>query len=110
MRDLLGTESGRETKAVRLHEILDLHPDLRFVLLGDSGEHDPEIYADLVREYPDRVIAVYIREVRLDPGDGRVEKVSGSWAAETCRSCSRPTATPYGVTRRAWAAQRRAVP
>ncbi len=82
LRDLLGTESGRETKAVRLHEILDLHPDLRFVLLGDSGEHDPEIYADLVREYPDRVIAVYIREVRLDPGDGRVEKVSGSWATE----------------------------
>ena len=52
------------------------------MLLGDSGEHDPEIYADLVREYPGRVIAVYIREVRLDPGDGRVEKVSGSWAAE----------------------------
>ncbi len=82
LRDLLGTDAGRETKAVRLHEILDLHPDLRFVLLGDSGEHDPEIYADLVRAYPGRVIAVYIREVRLDPGDGRVEKVSGSWAAE----------------------------
>jgi phosphatidate phosphatase APP1 len=82
LRDLLGTAAGRETKAVRLHEILDLHPDLRFVLLGDSGEHDPEIYADLVREYPGRVIAVYIREVRLDPGDGRVENVSGSWSAE----------------------------
>ena len=76
LRDLLGTSAGREAKAVRLHEILDLHPQLRFVLMGDSGEHDPRIYADLVRAYPGRVLAVYIREVRLDPGDGRVEEVS----------------------------------
>ena len=80
LRDLLGTDEGREQKSVRLHEILDLHPTLRFVLLGDSGEHDPQIYAQLVREYPERIIAVYIREVRLDPGDGRVEEVSAGWA------------------------------
>lgn len=80
LRDLLGTTEGREQKAVRLHEILELHPDLRFVLLGDSGEHDPEIYSELVRDHPGRIIAVYIREVRLDPGDGRVEKVSEGWA------------------------------
>jgi phosphatidate phosphatase APP1 len=82
LRDLLGTAEGREQKAVRLHEILELHPDLRFVLLGDSGEHDPEIYAELVRDHPGRVMAVYIREVRLDPGDGRVELVSEGWADE----------------------------
>jgi phosphatidate phosphatase APP1 len=82
LRDLLGTTEGREQKSVRLHEILDTHPDLRFVLLGDSGEHDPEIYAELVRAYPGRILAVYIREVRLDPGDGRVEQVSGSWSAD----------------------------
>ena len=63
----------------RLHEILDLHPHLPFVLMGDSGEHDPQIYADLVRAYPGRVLAVYIREVRLDPGDGRVEQVTDAW-------------------------------
>ena len=32
-----------------------------------------------MREHPGRVLAVYIREVRLDPGDGRVEAVSDSW-------------------------------
>ena len=31
------------------------------------------------RAYPGRILAVYIREVRLDPGDGRVEKVSDAW-------------------------------
>jgi phosphatidate phosphatase APP1 len=82
LRDLLGTSAGREQKHDRIREVLDLHPDLRFVLIGDSGEHDPQIYADIVREHPDRVLAVYIREVRLDPGDGRVEKVSDAWDSD----------------------------
>ncbi len=82
LRDLLGTWRGREDKHDRIREVLDLHPDLSFVLLGDSGEHDPAIYADIVREHPGRILAVYIREVRLDPGDGRVEKVSDAWGPD----------------------------
>ncbi|MCF6378010.1 DUF2183 domain-containing protein [Nocardioides KLBMP 9356] len=82
LRDLLGNRQGREQKHTRIREVLDLHPDLSFVLLGDSGEHDPQVYADIVREYPGRVLAVYIREVRLDPGDGRVEKVSDAWNSD----------------------------
>ncbi len=80
LRDLLGDGSGREQKHGRIREVLDAHPQLRFVLVGDSGEKDPEIYADIVRACPGRILAVYIREVRLDPGDGRVERVSGAWS------------------------------
>lgn len=82
LRDLLGTAAGREQKHGRIREILDLHPDLPFVLIGDSGEKDPEIYADIVRSHPGRILAVYIREVRLDPGDGTVEQVSQGWAPD----------------------------
>ncbi|NYG53917.1 phosphatase domain-containing protein [Nocardioides perillae] len=81
LRDLLGTAAGREQKHGRIREVLALHPHLPFVLLGDSGEHDPQVYADVVREHPGRVLAVYIREVRLDPGDGRVEAVTEGWDA-----------------------------
>ncbi|WP_034385313.1 App1 family protein [Deinococcus sp. YIM 77859] len=38
-------------------------PHLNFVLVGDSGEKDPEIYAEVVRAHPGRVLAVYIRDV-----------------------------------------------
>lgn len=82
LRDLLGTSAGREQKHGRIQEVLDLHPQLRFVLLGDSGEKDPEIYAAVARENPERIVAIYIREVRLDPGDGRVEEVSGTWTED----------------------------
>ncbi|MET0467859.1 MAG: phosphatase domain-containing protein [Aeromicrobium sp.] len=82
LRDLLGTGAGREEKHGRIREILQLHPDLSFVLVGDSGEKDPEIYADIVRSHPGRILAVYIREVRLDPGDGSVERVTQTWGPD----------------------------
>lgn len=82
LRDLLGTDEGRARKHERIEDIISRNPQLQFVLLGDSGEHDPEIYAEMVRTHPDRFLAVYIREVRLDPGDGRVELVSDAWDFE----------------------------
>lgn len=83
LRDLLGDQVDRSHgshKSARIDEVLDLHPGLSFVLIGDSGQHDPEIYADAVRRHPGRVLAVYIREVRLDPGDRRVEAITDTWA------------------------------
>ncbi|MQW78131.1 DUF2183 domain-containing protein [Nocardioides sp. dk4132] len=81
LRDLVGDGrvGSRGHKLARIEEVLRLHPRLRFVLVGDSGEHDPEIYAEVVRRHPGRIAAVYIREVRLDPEDGRVEQVADSW-------------------------------
>ncbi|MGB7342317.1 MAG: phosphatase domain-containing protein [Phototrophicaceae bacterium] len=51
-------------KTLQIKELLELHPDLPFILIGDSGEHDPDIYAEIVRQYPDRIAAIYIRDVR----------------------------------------------
>ncbi len=75
LRDLVTGGHKRE----RIEELLRVHADLRFVLLGDSGEHDPAIYAETVHRHPGRVLAVGIREVRLDPGDGTVEAVADGW-------------------------------
>ena len=69
-------------KRTHIEEILRLHPKLGFVLVGDSGQHDPEIYAGVVRGNPGRILAVYIREVRLDPGDRTVESITESWSED----------------------------
>src|SRR6476659_3625039 len=54
-------------KAVVIREIFDTYPELPFLLVGDSGQEDPEIYTELVRERPGRVKAVYIRNVSANP-------------------------------------------
>ena len=50
-----------------VRHMLELYAGLPFVLVGDSGQHDPELYARVVRENPGRVRAVYIRNVSRDP-------------------------------------------
>lgn len=54
---------AEDHKLVLIRDMLSLYSDLPFVLIGDSGQHDPEVYTQVVREHPGRVIAVYIRNV-----------------------------------------------
>ncbi len=56
-----------EYKLGCIRPILDLYPQLQFILIGDSGEKDPEIYRQVVREYPGRILAIYIRRIGVGP-------------------------------------------
>jgi phosphatidate phosphatase APP1 len=57
--------SGRHIahKGKVIREILTTYPTLPFILIGDSGQQDPEIYRAIVGEFPDRILAIYIRDV-----------------------------------------------
>jgi phosphatidate phosphatase APP1 len=54
-------------KPAAIGEIMSAFPELPFILVGDSGQEDPEIYSAVVRDHPGRVHAVYIRNVRPHP-------------------------------------------
>ncbi|HUF29604.1 MAG TPA: phosphatase domain-containing protein [Gemmatimonadaceae bacterium] len=60
-------ERHRHHKYAHIAEILAAYPDLPFVLVGDSGQEDPEIYTGMVHENPGRILAVYIRNVTRNP-------------------------------------------
>ena len=62
-------KEGTETKPRAIEEILDRYPDRIFVLVGDSGEQDPEVYAALLRKRPDQIAKVYIRNVTQETAD-----------------------------------------
>ena len=50
-------------KLARIDRLLETYPDLPFILIGDSGERDPEIYSEIVERHPDRVRVIYIRSI-----------------------------------------------
>ena len=52
-------------KFKEIENILLTYPALNFVLIGDSGQEDPAIYREIVRKFPGRVLAIYIRDVQL---------------------------------------------
>jgi phosphatidate phosphatase APP1 len=58
---------AEDHKRELIHNMLTLYGELPFILIGDSGQHDPEIYRQIVEEHPGRVLAVYIRNVSRNP-------------------------------------------
>ncbi len=62
-------KEGTETKPPIIRSILDRYPDRQFVLVGDSGEQDPEVYAELMRERPEQIQRIYIRNVTGEASD-----------------------------------------
>ena len=56
-------------KLEKISRVLDTFKDLSFLLIGDSGQHDPEIYQQIVKQYPGRIMGIYIRDV--DPKENK---------------------------------------
>ena len=81
LSQLLSSEGHHTHKLAMIRKILDVNPQLPFVLIGDSGQQDPEIYAQVVRENPGRIRAVYIRDVSKDQRDESVRELIHSTEA-----------------------------
>lgn len=64
---LFAASEHHSHKLDAIKRILDAYPHLPFVLIGDSGEQDPEIYSRVVHDYPQRVRVIYIRNINPDP-------------------------------------------
>jgi phosphatidate phosphatase APP1 len=72
-------EDPFEYKLQQIEPILKTFPRRKFILIGDSGEKDPEIYKELIRKYPDQIERIWIRNVN-ESGQERMEGVDkGKW-------------------------------
>lgn len=60
---LSGGPDSQTHKRNAIERLLRDFPARHFLLVGDSGEHDPEIYADLARAHPGRIVSIAIRNV-----------------------------------------------
>jgi Uncharacterized conserved protein (DUF2183) len=69
-------------KIKTIRELMDRFPESQFVLIGDSGEKDPEVFATLIRRedgranYAARIKHVFIRNISGDlPGNARYQPI-----------------------------------
>lgn len=70
-----GAQAHHSHKLAQVRRILSTYPHLSFILIGDSGQEDPEIYREVVHQFPGRVKAIYIRDVSLDERDVEVDTI-----------------------------------
>lgn len=66
----------RKHKLNAITHLLNVHSELPFLLIGDSGELDPEIYLQAVLDHPGRIRAVYIRDVGGKVRHRRLESIT----------------------------------
>jgi phosphatidate phosphatase APP1 len=94
LRDF-GLSSNKNHKTEAIEAILTTYPALKFILIGDSGEKDPEIYAAIVHRFPERIRAIYIRSVNQDPKRlAAVERLIAEVAKTGCQLVLAPDCEP----------------
>ena len=56
-------EEEKPQKQREIIDILNMYPAMKFILIGDSGEHDADIYIEIAEKFPGRIKAIYLRSV-----------------------------------------------
>ncbi|MFO8000100.1 MAG: phosphatase domain-containing protein [Marinilabilia sp.] len=68
---------NHEHKLEKIRFLFSFFNRLDFVLIGDSGQRDPELYLQIARQYPGRVKAVYIRCIGRAHKNRRTLEIAG---------------------------------
>lgn len=77
LRDLLRTgriNTGHKMDTIRF--LFEFYPDKPFILVGDNGQKDIEIYSKMCDHYPDRVRGVMIRKLSSVKEQYRIDNLS----------------------------------
>ena len=62
-------------KQKEISNLLKSYPDLKFILIGDSGEKDGDIYQEISTLFPGRIKAIYLRSVNHSKRMKRIENL-----------------------------------
>ena len=72
-------KKGSDTKPQLIRSILKRFPKRSVILIGDSGEEDPEAYAQLMTEFPDQIVLCLIRNITNESlKNARMSRVFGA--------------------------------
>lgn len=94
-------EPVAERKKSTLDKIARDFPERSFILVGDSGEADLEVYTDFVLENPGRVLGVFIRDVTTQVPKGFFDSSMGPLAGERSSNSSSRNSGNSGTSRAA---------
>lgn len=97
-----GDEATLEQKKEQISRIIEAFPQRKFILYGDSGERDPDVFCFIKGKFPDSVIEIHIRDVvreSLDPKSTRLVCGDGTRMDVVNADTLESDAVTHGVTR-----------
>jgi phosphatidate phosphatase APP1 len=69
-------EVNEQHKKEAITKLFSLYNEMKFILIGDSGQKDPELYWNIAKQFPARILAIYIRDAGVIKNVERVEIIS----------------------------------
>ena len=79
-------EPVAERKKGTLDRIMQGFPERRFMLVGNNGEADLELYTEIVLSNPGRILAIFIRDVTTAPNQSLLDPSMGPLSGRGSRS------------------------
>jgi phosphatidate phosphatase APP1 len=58
-------EFNKNHKKESIKKLFTVYNQMKFILIGDSGQKDPQVYSEIAKEFPGRVLAIYIRDIGI---------------------------------------------
>lgn len=105
-RSLLGSlmEPAGDRKRPSIVEVLDAFPESKFILFGDSGEQDLEVYSSVAQSRGDQIAAIFIRDITSGRADAinvfdRSHRSSSPTGSESDFDISTPLERPESAMR-----------
>ena len=81
--DFIDPDSTYVHKLATISNMMEKNPNKIFILIGDTGEKDPDVYGKLLELYPTQIKAIYLRNVTGETVDnGRMLDIFGDYASE----------------------------
>lgn len=65
LRQLFDPKKGKDYKLNYLRRIISSLPEKHFILLGDDTQRDMDVYTQVVKEFPNRIRKIFIRQTGL---------------------------------------------
>jgi phosphatidate phosphatase APP1 len=75
-------EVNKNHKTETISRLFRMFPEMKFILIGDSGQKDPEIYWNIAKHFPGRILAIYIRDVGANEYITKMEILSNQVKGE----------------------------
>jgi phosphatidate phosphatase APP1 len=65
LQELAEGDATFEQKVEQISEIIERFTGRKFILIGDSGEKDPEVYSEIKTKFPNQVEEIRIRDLNM---------------------------------------------
>jgi phosphatidate phosphatase APP1 len=90
--------SQMDYKLGRIEPVIKRWPKRRMILVGDSGEQDPEVFGELARRHPDRISRIFIRNLQpLERNAPRLQKAFAGVASDIWQLFSEAAELPGSI-------------